>query len=85
MPTNSAVRAICAANRWPAAPNATLEITDGSHCDMPFGMSAQDDGVYYTDLSENRIERTPPTEPYTGLPVVTPAAADLPGILRSWK
>lgn len=56
-----------------------LELTDGSHCGMPFGTTAQDDGVYYTDLSENRIERTPLGEPYIGLPVATPPLADLPG------
>ena len=56
----------------------TLETTDGSHCDMPFGMSAQEDGAYYTDLSEKRLERTPPSEPYTGQPVATPVEADLP-------
>ncbi len=56
----------------------TLETTDGSHCDMPFGLIAQDDGVYYTDLSEKRIERTPLNEPYTGTPVATPAESDLP-------
>ncbi len=55
-----------------------LEITDGSHCDMPFGATAQDDGLYYLDLSEKRIERTPLSEPYAGLPVVTPPEADLP-------
>ncbi len=55
-----------------------LETTDGAHCDMPFGMSAQDDGLYYADLSEGRIERTPLAEPYLGLAVATLAAADLP-------
>jgi hypothetical protein len=38
---------------------------------MPFGMSAQDDGAYYYDDSEKRIERTPLSEPYSGLPVTT--------------
>ena len=56
----------------------TLESTDASHCDMPFGMSAQDDGVYYYDDSEKRIERTPLNEPYTGLPAATPSENDLP-------
>ncbi len=52
---------------------------------MPFGMSAQDDGVYYTDLSEHRLERTPPIDPYAGLPVVTPVEADLPGYCANSK
>jgi hypothetical protein len=56
----------------------TLETTDGSHCDMPFGATAQDDGLYYYDHSESRIERTPLGEPYAGQPVATPPQSDLP-------
>ena len=56
----------------------TLEETDAGHCDMPFSLTAEDDGVYYVDLSENRIERTPLSEPYDALVVSTPAAVDLP-------
>ncbi len=56
----------------------TLEVTDGSKCDMPFSLTAEDDGVYYFDLSEDRVERTPLVAPYTAEVVSTPVTADLP-------
>ena len=56
----------------------TLEVTDGSKCDMPFSLTAEDDGVYYFDLSEDRVERTPLAAPYAAEVVSTPVSADLP-------
>ena len=56
----------------------TLEVTDGSKCDMPFSLTAEDDGVYYFDLSEDRVERTPLAAPYAAEVVSTPVTADLP-------
>ena len=56
----------------------TLEETDSAHCDMPFSLTAEDDGVYYFDLSENSIKRTPLSEPYTADVVSTPVNDDLP-------
>ncbi len=59
--------------RQPVAggPMRTLETTPAEKCLTYLNLAAADDGVYYFDDAEKRIERIPTADPYTPIPLVT--------------